>query len=287
MQKLYPIVLSVLLLFGCKSTVEQNDYNNHREDTDSNASHIEKNAKKLDLDKTLTIDHSRLAARENQYLAPSRVAFFNDDKLNTQLLKNNPQIGLDLPFRVLSYVEEGKQKVIYTDAKFLKKRHGITDEAALSQYESQIKSLVNGLDKAAPVPSDGVTEDYGIEKLVSVHDFKTTIKNIKKDVLAQDDTIWFMNWDYRAHAHAIGESLTKATLLVFGGPVPGAKSMENFPSIGLDAFGQKVLVTEENGQVVVRYNNIVSISKLHYGHSSIAHRVINYRLQKTLGGAVK
>eukprot|EP00481_Brizalina_sp_1-RS-2013_P003329 TRINITY_DN8994_c0_g1_i1.p1 TRINITY_DN8994_c0_g1~~TRINITY_DN8994_c0_g1_i1.p1 ORF type:complete len:109 (-),score=13.47 TRINITY_DN8994_c0_g1_i1:87-413(-) len=95
-----------------------------------------------------------------------------------------------------------------------------------------------------------------------------------------------LNWDFKARAEAIGESLPNATLLVFGGPAPGAKAMTDFPSIGLDAFGQKVLVTEENGQVTVAYNNIVDMSELHYQDNAISHKVINFRLGKTLGGAV-
>ena len=113
------------------------------------------------------------------------------------------------------------------------------------------------------------------------------MENIKRDVLAEGDTVWFMNWDFKERANLVGESLPNATLLVFGGPAPGAKAMTDFPSIGLDAFGQKVLVTEENGQVVVAYNNIVALSELHYGDNAFSHKFINYRLGKTLGGAIE
>ncbi|CDT33842.1 DUF302 domain-containing protein [Vibrio coralliirubri] len=287
MKKLSLIALCVLPILGCETTVDQNAHQSQLNAVDESVLIVDRNAEDKGLDKVLTIDHSRLAEQANEYLAPSRVDFYTDDQLNTQLLKDSLQVGLDLPFRVLNYVENGEQKVIYTDAQFIQKRHGIMDNEALEQYAEKTASLTNELDNIAPVQSEGLTKNYGIETLVSEYDFETTLNNIKRDVLAQGDTVWFMNWDFKARAEAIGESLPNATLLVFGGPAPGAKAMTDFPSIGLDAFGQKVLVTEENGQVTVAYNNIVDMSEIHYQDNAISHKVINFRLGETLGGAVE
>ncbi|MEZ8281093.1 DUF302 domain-containing protein [Vibrio splendidus] len=268
------MMLLALPLMGCESTVDPIAYVSDLQAVDQNALTVEANAQGQSLDHVLTIDHSRLAEQAGEYLAPSRVDFYTNDALNTALLKLNPEVGLDLPFRVLNYMEGGIQKTVYTDA------------ATLTQYQLQIERLVRGLDNASAVNSATLEQEYGIEALESDYDFETTLKNIKRDVLEQDDTVWFMNWDYKARAESIGQSLPKATLLVFGGPVPGATAMTDFPSIGLDAFGQKVLVIEQEGKVIVLYNDIVDMSELHYGDNAISHKIINFRLSKTLGGAV-
>ena len=287
MKKLSLIALCVLPILGCETTVDPISHQNKLNSVDESVLIVDGNAENLGLEKVLTIDHSRLAEQAGEYLAPSRVDFYTDDELNTQLLKENLQVGLDLPFRVLNYVEDGQQKVVYTDEQFIQKRHDINGKALLERYAQQTAALTSGLNKVGPVESDGLTKNYGIETLVSENDFDTTLENIKRDVLAQDDTVWFMNWDFKARAESIGESLPDATLLVFGGPAPGAKAMMDFPSIGLDAFGQKVLVTEQNGQVMVSYNNIVDMSELHYRDNAVSHRIINYRLGKTLSGAIE
>lgn len=287
MKKLSLIALFVLPILGCETTVDPISHQNKLNSVDESVLIVDGNAENLGLEKVLTIDHSRLAEQAGEYLAPSRVDFYTDDELNTQLLKENLQVGLDLPFRVLNYVEDGQQKVVYTDEQFIQKRHDINGKALLERYAQQTAALTSGLNKVGPVESDGLTKNYGIETLVSEYDFDTTLENIKRDVLAQDDTVWFMNWDFKARAESIGESLPDATLLVFGGPAPGAKAMMDFPSIGLDAFGQKVLVTEQNGQVMVSYNNIVDMSELHYKDNAVSHRIINYRLGKTLSGAIE
>ncbi|CAH1601123.1 DUF302 domain-containing protein [Vibrio jasicida] len=287
MKKLSLIALFVLPILGCETTVDPVAHQNKLNSVDESVLIVDGNAEKLGLEKVLTIDHSRLADQAGEYLAPSRVDFYTDDELNTQLLKENLQVGLDLPFRVLNYVEDGQQKAVYTDEQFIQKRHDINDKALLERYAQQTAALTSGLNEVGPVESEGLAKNYGIETIVSEYDFDTTLENIKRDVLAQGDTVWFMNWDFKARAESIGESLPDATLLVFGGPAPGAKAMTDFPSIGLDAFGQKVLVTEENGQVLVSYNNIVDMSELHYRDNAIPHKIINYRLGKTLSGAIE
>ena len=287
MKKLYLVALFVLPILGCGTTVDPVAHQNKLNSVDESVVIVDGNAEKLGLEKVLTIDHSRLAEQAGEYLAPSRVDFYTDDELNTELLKDNLHVGLDLPFRVLNYVENGKEKVIYTDVNFIQKRYDIKDDAALQRFQLQTERLTRDLGNVKPVDSEGLTKNYGIETIVSEYDFDTTLENIKRDVLAQNDTVWFMNWDFKAQAESIGESLPNATLLVFGGPAPGAKAMTDFPSIGLDAFGQKVLVTEQNGQVLVSYNNIVDMSELHYRDNAISHRIINYRLGKTLSGAIE
>lgn len=287
MKKILMMALMLLPILGCGTTVTPTASDPTLKAVDQRVLVMNENAKTHQLEQILTIDHSRLAGKAGEYLNASRVDFYSDDALNTSLLTINPQVGLDLPFRVLNYAEGNTIHTIYTDAQFIQKRHGIRDESILVSYNQHINELVDGLDNTKPVNSEGVTEGYGIETLVSEYDFDMTLTKIKKEVLNQDDTVWFMNLDYKKRAEAIGKTLPNTTLLVFGGPAPGAKAMVDFPSIGLDAFGQKVLVIEQDGQVLVKYNNIVDFAELHYGDNAIAHKVINYRLSKTLSRAIE
>lgn len=248
---------------------------------------VSKEAEEQKLQQLLTIDHSRLAKKEEAELAASRVALYSDIALNTDLIAQNTLVGLDLPFRVISYAEDDLIKTMYTDAAFLQKRHNLSDTDALQNFQTKASKLVKGVPDAQPVNSNALSHNYGIKKIESEFDFKTTLSNIKRDVLKEGDTLWFINLDYKAEAKKIGKSLPDATLLVFGAPAPGATAMSDFPSIGLDAFGQKVLVYVEEGKVIVAYNDIVDMSQLHYQDNALAHRVINYRLGKTLSNAVE
>ena len=73
------------------------------------------------------IDHAAGAAGTGAKLGPTQVLIFGNPKLGTPLMQSNPQIGLDLPMKVLAYEEGGKVYLVYTHPDVLKAQHGITD----------------------------------------------------------------------------------------------------------------------------------------------------------------
>lgn len=255
-------------------------------EVNSRSEELLKKAKVEKLEYVLSIGHSSLAKEAGSDMAASRVDLFSDDKLNSKLMDQNILVGLDLPFRVISYAENNQINTLYTDAIFLQKRHNLPTSATLDNYQTKLSKLTAGIANAKPVNSNGLIHNYGIKKIISEYDFDTTIQNLKRDILKEGDTVWFTNWDYKEKAKKFDIRLSRSTLLIFGAPAPGAKAMAEFPSIGLDAFGQKVLVFMEGDAVIVAYNDITDFAELHYQDSAFSHTVINYRLGKTLSNAV-
>ena len=236
------------------------------------------------------IDHSRLAAKEGGVMPPARVIIFSDPAVNTPLLQQDPVTGLDLPFKVLAYAEGESAAVIFTPADYLKRRHDLTDGPDLQRYEEAISDVVASLPDEAVVPFDTSLLDKGagIVTLSSIYSFDQSIDRLKTNILAEEGTVWFGEIDFQAEAAALDVELPKLTLLLFGAPGPGAKAMADIPRMGLDAFCQKVLVYElPDGSVKVFFNEMPVFAELHQGSKSLPHRIINYRMGKTLGGAIE
>jgi uncharacterized protein (DUF302 family) len=236
------------------------------------------------------IDHSRLAAAEGEVMPPARVVIFSDPAINTPILQEEPLAGLDLPFRVLAYSEEGSPAVTFTNAEFLQHRHGLADGPALQQYQKLLLETVSSVPEKAMVNFDAspVGKGEGIVTLNSRYDFDQTIARLKDAILEEDDTVWFGEIDYRKDAAMQGVDLPRLTLLLWGAPAPGAKAMREFPRMGLDAFCQKTLVYQPPGEeVLIYYNEMPAFAKIHYGDTALPHRVISSRMLKMLEGAVE
>lgn len=236
------------------------------------------------------IDHSRLAAENGETMPPARVVIFSDPIVNTSILQQEPQAGLDLPFRVLAYAEGHKPAVIPTTAEYLRRRHGLADGPALQKYEESILSLLGAVPRDAVVEFDvsSLGKGQGIVTLSSAYGFEETIERLKAAIMAESDTIWFGDIDYRDQAASLGVELPAVTLLLFGAPGPGGKAMAERPRMGLDAFCQKVLVRQmPSGQIEVLFNEMPALSRLHYGDSGLPHMVITKRMRDTLGAAVE
>ena len=254
---------------------------------DNNFSAIERAVEDAGFNLIVTIDHARLAAAEGVEMPPSRVQIFSDPSINTSILSENVRAGLDLPFRALSFAQDGTAKDIYTNAEFLKTRHSLDNQQSLKNFGIGINSVVDGAG-ATPAPTDGLTPDFGIIELTSPLSVAEAVSNLTRIVTAQDDTVWFGEIDFAKEANKYGVTLPDAVLLLFGGPAPGGVAMADFPAIGLDAFCQKLLVyAGENGGSVVIFNDIAALAELHYGSSAKPHHALNERLTATFKKALE
>ena len=287
MNKLVLSIIPSLLLAACSSPEFSANRQGELEQTDAQFVQIERNALVQQIQPLFDIDHSRMAEESGEVLDASRVAFYTSPKLNSQVLHSEIRAGLDLPYRVQAYYQNGEMNVSYTDVEYLRIRHGMEDSEVLAQMDMEIGKLVADLPNSAPVAHDGLEKDYGIIELVSEYAFDETVGRLKTAILAEGDTIWFQDIDYQQQARDFNIELPRAMLLVFGAPGPGAKAMREYPSIGLDAFGQKVLVYEQNGKVKVIYNDIPAFADMHYGDNAIVHKVIKFRLNSTLSSAIE
>ena len=286
MRNLAPILIFTLLLAGCKPANYSENRMSELETTDATLQQISNNAAASGISFAFSIDHSRLAEETGEVLDASRVIFHTNNEINSQILSNQIRAGLDLPFRILAFYKQKDQRVIFTNADFIRIRHGLDNLQVLQAFDRDLAKLTAGVTMAQPVSTSDMSRDYGIVELESDFGFDESVMRLKETILAEGDTVWFYDIDFQKQAREFGIQLPEVSLLVFGAPAPGAKAMREYPSIGLDAFAQKVLVYREADRVKVIYNDIPDIAELHYGDSAIPHHVIAYRLKSTLSGAI-
>ena len=77
-------------------------------------------------------------------------------------------------------------------------------------------------------------------------------------------------------------------LILFGGPGPGGKAMASAPTLGLDAFCQKLVIwQDESGVVHVTFNDLLALADRQNVSGGLALQVINRRLKATFSGALE
>ena len=245
----------------------------------------------LDESYIINLDHHKMAQEEGVYTPPAIATIFSDPEINTELVKQNPLVGLDLPFKTLCYTEADTSKVsfVYTTGAFIAKRHGL-DNNTMRAYDQRLSSLLQKLGTVS-IPElnlSKVDSAYGMVMIKSSYTFDQTVENLRQIVEAQSDTRWFGEIDYQKDAKDLNVEIPPAKLLLFGGPAPGGKAMMTTPRIGLDAFCQKLLVYQnDTGDIWVAFNDIVAFSELYYGTSTKPQQLINQRLIQTFTKAVK
>jgi uncharacterized protein (DUF302 family) len=243
-------------------------------------------------EKIVDIDHSRLAAAAGSSMPPAHVLIWSDPELDAAVLQHNPLAALDLPLRALAFEDQatGKAAVISNSWDYVANRHSLPDDEALrSRYEGAIGKALAGIPAGsiARFESDSMKEP-GIVTFESRHDFAETERRIQQAIDAQSDTVNFGRVDFAARSQGHGVSLQPMVLLLFGGPGPGGKAMESAPTLGLDAFCQKLLIWQDtDGTVRVSLNDLLTLAHRQQVPASMPLRVVNRRLQGTFSEALE
>jgi uncharacterized protein (DUF302 family) len=242
------------------------------------------------LRKVVEIDHSRLAAERGAIMPPARVILFSNPELQARLVQRNPLVGIDLPLRVLSFEDQSTReaRLVRNRFEYIAVRHDLEPDLS-GEYEASMSTALAGI---APVhvrvvPVDRLDE-RGIVTIESEFDFETTLQRVREAIESQDDTLWFGTIDFASDGAGVGIDVRPATLMLFGGPVPGAKAMSDAPILGLDAFCQKLLVWQDDeGRVQVSFNDLLVLADRFEVGRSLPLRVINRRITQTFSEAVR
>ena len=245
-----------------------------------------------ELEKIVTIDHSRLGAEAGSVMPPAKVLIFSNPAFESQLVSVNPRAAIDLPLRVLAYesVADKSTRIAFNSFEYLSSRYGLGKHQSLKPiFEDTMAEVLQGIERGKLKRfADDTMQPDGIVTLDSPFDFETTVQRLVAAIDGQGDTVWFGKVDFQARGRAVGADLPRVLLLLFGAPAPGAKAMAAAPTLGLDAFCQKLLVWEdEAGRVRVSFNDLLAIAERQGVPKTLALRVINRRLRSTFGGAVK
>ncbi|MFM7425675.1 MAG: DUF302 domain-containing protein [Elainella sp.] len=238
------------------------------------------------------IDHSRLGVGAGSPMPPSHVLIWSDPRLEADILSINPVAAVDLPLRILAYEDQatGRAAVIYNSYEFVARRHSLPEDSSLrGGYESAVSKVTQGTpDAAIMVFASDDMSNTGLVTLKSPHDFETTKKRIQSAIQSQSDTVDFGEVDFAARSKAHGIELRPLQLILFGGPGPGGKAMASAPTLGLDAFCQKLLIWQDkDGTVYVTFNDLRALAERQDVSGGLPLRVIDRRLKETLSRALE
>ena len=120
------IVYKLLLIVGLSLSVFANDIIVKESSCSVNETviNIKNIVKSKGLSVFAVINHSGNAKMVDMKLNESKMVIFGNPKLGTALMQQDMRVGLDLPLRVLVYVDtDSKVKMAYRDGSWLASKH--------------------------------------------------------------------------------------------------------------------------------------------------------------------
>lgn len=202
------------------------------------------------------LNHSNNAEAAGMDLQDSRIIFFGNPEMGTQVMQRNQLAGLELPLRVLFYEKDEQAVALFNSASYMERRYGLGGASILDRISSNLDGLVGNALNTQVVwgKSPDIRNSQGIKTVQSKQNFTETYSALKKLIEDNEELRIVAEVDHGANAAAAGLKLRPTRLIIFGNPNLGTPIMQSTISAGLD-LPQKMLVWEdENGDVNISFN---------------------------------
>lgn len=202
------------------------------------------------------LNHGNNAEAVGMALPDSRIIFFGNPEMGTQLMQRNQLAGLDLPLRVLFYEKDEQVVALFNSASYLERRYGLGGTSILDKISANLDGLVG---KALNTEvtwgkSPDIRILQGIKTIQSNRSFKETFSALKEILENNEDIKVVAELEHHTGAAAAGMELRPTSLIIFGNPNLGTPFMQSSIGTGLD-LPQKMLVWEDEvGKVNISYN---------------------------------
>lgn len=203
------------------------------------------------------VDHAANARSVGLDLRPTQLVVFGNPMLGTQLMQQNPSVGIDLPQKLLTYEDAGGQtRVAYNSPEYLSKRHGLQGvEEPLNKIGGALSKLAGnaagGTADMSAASAAGIEAGEGLVSVESSFSVDETFSRLEEAVQSQEPLSVIASVDHSANAQSVGLDLRPTKLLMFGNPMLGTQLMQEAQTVGID-LPQKFLVYENaDGRVFV------------------------------------
>jgi uncharacterized protein (DUF302 family) len=90
------------------------------------------------------IDHGAAAQESGMQMADAQVVVFGDPRIGTKLMEEQPQIGIELPLKILIYDANGT-KVAYREPMTYLEEFGIVQNRSIVEKMSQLMAALSKL----------------------------------------------------------------------------------------------------------------------------------------------
>ncbi|MBL4709141.1 MAG: DUF302 domain-containing protein [Flavobacteriales bacterium] len=177
---LYTLLLASIVI-SCKHEVKEKLPNSSILEKLDRA-HLKVEKSSIQYREVVQLDHHQMAEVYGVYTPPAIVSLFSNDTIVSNLIKIDQLIGLDMPFKVLAYSEPDTLKLsyAYTSAKFIQKRHHLSD-IDIVEYGRAIDGIVVQLPQKliSHTPVSSVDSGFGIVRVLSNFDYDVTLLKIR------------------------------------------------------------------------------------------------------------
>ena len=139
MRKILTVLILSASLFANDIIVKESDFN-----VDYTVENIKRIVEAKGFTVFAIVNHQQNASNVGMHLNEAKVIIFGNPKIGTLLMQEDMQIALDLPLRILVYLDSDKKvQVAYRDGNWIKDHHFLQSENLTNKVNEGLKKITD------------------------------------------------------------------------------------------------------------------------------------------------
>ena len=210
------------------------------------------------------IDFKEYAESLGKRSREAKMILFSNPSLEVPLLKDNPEMGMEFPSRILTFEDRDKFVLLaYNNTEYYSRMYGLNSMAAVQNLESSLSQIVS--DQAGNMTMKNETAMVGKNTITipSTNSFNETF-NILRNTIADDSKVNLIaEVDHQLNARTVGENIRPNKLLLFTTGELEANLIDRHQLSIMDLPLRLLVWEDENNKVYVSYSNLLTITDRH------------------------
>lgn len=264
--------LALTLFISCSSdnrTLNYPDvtglaYAESEQDFANTYSNLRSEVQRADYQIIKEVDFKQYAESHGRRSRDAKMILFSNPGLETPLISENPEIGLEFPTGLLTYEDRGKYVLVaYNNTEYLSRMYNLNNMGAVQNMESSLSNLVSVATDNMTLKNTTAIAGKNSLRHSSSNSFNETFNRLRNAIADSPDMNLIAEVDHQANAMAIGSNIRQNKVLVFTSGEMEADLIDRYQISSIDLPIRISVWVDEDGITQISYQDLETIIYRH------------------------
>lgn len=202
----------------------------------------------------------------------TKMILFSNPELETPLINENPEMGLEFPTRLLTYEDRGKYVLVaYNNTEYLSRMYGLNNMGAIQNMEASLSNIVSNATDNVTLKNGTAIAGKNTLSASSRNSFAETYNRLRNAIADSEDMNLIAEVDHQANSWTIGGDIRPNKVLIFTTGEMEADLIDRYQVSSVDLPVRILVWEDEDGKTQISYQDLETLIYRHQINSGDAN----------------
>lgn len=210
------------------------------------------------------IDFKEYAESHKRRSRQTKMILFSNFELETPLIEENPEIGLEFPTGLLTYEDRDKYVLVaYNNIEYLSRMYALNNMGAVQNMEASLSELVSTATENMTLKNGTALAGKNTLTLSSSNTFNETFYRLRNAIVDNPEMNLVAEVDHQANARTIGSDIRQNKVLLFTTGIMEADLIDRYQLSSIDLPIRILVWEDEENKTQISYQDLETIIYRH------------------------